>query len=231
MPISPVRAPLRSSSALLATVGSVHHLGDVGAVDRVLGDEGGDAFHDGAGVVVDAGGDFSRRDRAILGQENDIGEGAPDIDADAVGAHALLSGAVSTGGISPREDCRRRGPPSCGPQFRPARLGCGMIDPPRGAIDDHAVVIARSALTDQLVAQVAQHGLRIALQRIAPAAGAGELVAEDIAMLDGLGELARQGAFVRPRIHRVARGLAGAPAIEPVGAEGVAVGAHLEQPF
>ena len=81
----------------------MHHLGDVGAVDRVLGDEGGDAFHDGAGVVVDAGGDFSRRDRAILGQENDIGEGAPDIDADAVGAHALLSGAVSTGGISPRE--------------------------------------------------------------------------------------------------------------------------------
>ena len=103
MPISPVRAPLRSSSALLATVVPCTHLGDVGAVDRVLGDEGGDAFHDGAGVVVDAGGDLAGGNAAILGQENDIGEGAPDIDADAVGAHALLSGAVSTGGISPRE--------------------------------------------------------------------------------------------------------------------------------
>ena len=84
--------------------GSVHHLGDVGAVDRVLGDEGGHALHDGPRVVVDAGGDLARRDRAVLGEQNDIGEGAPDIDADAPAAHAPLSGAAFRGsGIGPRE--------------------------------------------------------------------------------------------------------------------------------
>ena len=54
VPIRPVRAPLRSSSALLATVVPCVISGNLGAVDGVLGDEGGDPLHDGAGVIVDA---------------------------------------------------------------------------------------------------------------------------------------------------------------------------------
>ena len=79
-------------------------LGDLGAVDGVLGDEGGDPLHDGAGVVVDAGGDLAGGDGAIRAEEHDIGEGAADIDPDAPAAHAPLSGApLPVSGIAPRE--------------------------------------------------------------------------------------------------------------------------------
>ena len=195
-------------------------------------DEGSDPLHDRTRVVVDAGGDLARRDRAVLGEQDDIGEGAADIDADAPAAHAPLSGALpGVSGIGPRETAGGAAHPraalsSARRASVPARSTCQ-----RGAVDDHAIVVARGVIADQLVAQVAQHGVRVALQRVAPAAGTGELVAEDVALHDGLGELARERALAGPGVHQVARGLAGAAAIEPVGPEGVAVGAHLEQPL
>ena len=170
--------------------GAVHDLGDVGAVDGVLGDEGGDAFHDGPRVVVDAGGDLARRHRAILGQQNDIGEGAPDIDADAPGAHAPLSGALGGApsrafpgsGIGPRETAGGSDHPRAARSSARRASVAASSTCHRGPVDDDAVVVARGGLADQLVAEVAQHGLRLALQRVAVAARARKLVAEDVAL-------------------------------------------------
>ena len=124
----PGAGPLALQQRVARDRGAVHDLGDGGAVGAVLGDEGGDALHDRPRVVVDAGGNLARRHRAVFGEENDIGEGAPDIDADAVCAHAPLSGGSLSGG-----------PPSGG---RSACSGIGPRETAGGAAQPRA---ARSA--------------------------------------------------------------------------------------
>jgi hypothetical protein len=50
-----------------------------------LAEELAQAFHDGPGVVVDAGGDFLGMDGAVAAEQDDVGERAADVDADAIG--------------------------------------------------------------------------------------------------------------------------------------------------
>src|SRR5438128_2571774 len=58
-------------------------------------------------------------------------------------------------------------------------------DRPRALVDRHAVFSPRVRDADLLLPRVPQHMLGIPLERIAPAAGAGQLVAVDIAMPHG----------------------------------------------
>ena len=58
---------------------------------------------DGTGVVVDGGGHLQRVDGTFARDQDEVGEGAADVDADAgpAGAHgAAPGGAQSTGGVS-----------------------------------------------------------------------------------------------------------------------------------
>ena len=113
----------------------MHDLGDVRAVDGVLGDEGGDPLHDGAGVVVDAGRDLASGDAAVVAEEHDIGEGAADIDPDAPAAHAPLSGraAPCVGHLPRARPQAARSTPPRGPQLGAAGLGRGSVDLPAEA--------------------------------------------------------------------------------------------------
>ena len=73
--------------------GAVADLVQRGRRDPGLAEDLAQAFDDGAGVVVDAGGDFLGVDGAVAAEQHDVGEGAADVDADAVGGlagHARL---------------------------------------------------------------------------------------------------------------------------------------------
>ena len=56
------------------------------------------AFGDSARIVVDGGGNFLGDDSAITTQKDDVCEGAADIDADPVAAHAMTTSLDSGGG-------------------------------------------------------------------------------------------------------------------------------------
>ena len=104
--------------------------------------------------------------------------------------------------------------------------GGGGIDRPARDVDDHAVIVGRLGGRQKLVAHVLQHRCRIALQGIAPAAGTGQHMAEDVALLHRHGELAGQRAVLTLRIEvvlrrcpRVAAIEAERPMVAPVGAD------------
>ena len=78
--------------------GAVQDLGDVVAQDAGFGQHRADALDNGAGVVVDRGRHLPGDDGTVVGQEHDVGEGAADVDAETIRAHAGSS--HSTVGVS-----------------------------------------------------------------------------------------------------------------------------------
>src|SRR2546422_107800 len=117
-------------------------------------------------------------------------------------------------------------PPSAVSSNIPA--GLVLVHRPRGSIHQYPVIVARGGMRNQLVAEVAQHAPRFALEWITPTAGARNLMAENVAALDHRGELARQDAFLRFRVDHVERWLARPAAIKPERAAIAAIGAHLQ---
>ena len=63
--------------------GAVNDLAHVTPAEAGLAEDVAEALADGPGVVVHAGGDLLRVDVAVGVQEDDVGEGAADVDADA----------------------------------------------------------------------------------------------------------------------------------------------------
>ncbi len=130
------------------------------------------------------------------------------------------------------EDCRGLPPLAPGAQPRAAIAG----SPPRRRRAAHSATPRRSRgrrrRRDQLVLDVAQDHRRIAFQRIAPAAGTGDLMAEHVAAPDRHRQFRRAAArFSRVGVQVVHRRLARAAAIEPVRPEVAPVGAHLQYAF
>src|SRR5918992_2054821 len=78
--------------------------------------------------------------------------------------------------------------------FRPLPRSRRLVD--FSVADDDAVIGFGFLGREKLVAHVLKNGSGIALERIAPAAGAGEHVAEHLAALDHHGELGRQRAIL-----------------------------------
>src|SRR4051794_404435 len=77
-------------------------------------------------------------------------------------------------------------PPQCSPQSRRLRL----VDRPRRRVDRHPIVAPGRVEADEAVADIAEDARRVAIERVAPAARAGLLVAEDVAPAEGQGEFA-----------------------------------------
>src|SRR5262249_4439932 len=75
-----------------------------------------------------------------------------------------------------------------------------LVDAPGRRVDDDAIVVARGGETHELVAHVAKHTRRLALEGIAPAARPRHLVAEDVAALDRHRELRPEQAVVAPPV-------------------------------
>ena len=154
-------------------------------------------------------------------QQHDVGEGAADVDADAKAASTSSApGSAWTcrvhqprlhrgrRAVQPRAPRSSRAQPRASlPHRRPARR-----------VDHHAVVGARGRgrLTNSLrTSRSTRH--RVALQRVAPAAGARDLVAEHVAAPDRHGELGGQDAVLAVRVEQVQRRPARPAAIQAVG--------------
>src|SRR5687768_1345294 len=86
----------------------------------------------------------------------------------------------------------RLGPAPRRAHFGPQQLGAGAIHLERARVHDHAVVRARRRHAYHLVAHVARHRGRIALERIAEAARARDLMPEQLPPADGGAELGWQ---------------------------------------
>ena len=149
--ISPTRAPLCSRMALEATV-VPWRISSIAAPARPVSTNSSlEPVDDRAGVVADARGDLLGVDRAVGAEQHDVGEGAADIDADAVGTACAHSAA-------PTAERHRRIVPLHLRDARPSRargvislaaLGRGgRIDRPARGIDDHAVVGRRPSRGD-----------------------------------------------------------------------------------
>src|SRR5262245_55677301 len=109
--------------------------------------------------------------------------------------------------------------------------GCGRIDGPGRAIDHHPIVGGGLLRAQELVAYVSEDRRGIALERVAPATGAGQHMAEHVALLDRHGELAGQDAIFLRRIEIVLGGSTGTAAVEAEGPMIAPVGADLQHPF
>ena len=147
-----------------------------------LGEQLGKPVDDGTGVVLDAGGDLLGVHRAVGAEQHDVGEGAADVDADAIGRHAAHSAAFGAGSGSCR--CTLGGGAPAAPlgDLGARAPGRRLVDDPARGVDDHAIVGRGLGWAQQLVPHVLQHGLCVALERIAPAGAAGQHVAEHVAV-------------------------------------------------
>src|SRR5262249_35826951 len=106
-----------------------------------------------------------------------------------------------------------------------------FVDTPRRRVDDNAIVRPGALRRQEFVAHVAQHAMRIALNRIAPTAAARKHVAEHIALADRHLELRWKEPASGISIDIVFGRLAGAAAIEPERPVVTPVGTDLEHPL
>src|SRR6185295_15292022 len=151
--------------------------------------------------------------RPIRAENDNVGKGAADIDTDAECGGHLLGSLIQHCGIVPL-DPGRLAPPARGPDLLTALLRRYQVDAPGRGVDDHAVVRACALGGEEFVSHVTQHSLGIALERIAPAAAAGENVTEHVALADRHRELRGNEPAVGIGIEIVFRWLAGTAAIE-----------------
>ena len=83
--------PLALDDGVGGDGGAVGKLGDLGGGNPRFVQEGTDAVLYGAAVVIGRGENFLTPQSAVRPQENDIGEGAPDIDSQSILGHPLFS--------------------------------------------------------------------------------------------------------------------------------------------
>src|SRR5262252_649079 len=83
-------------------------------------------------------------------------------------------------------------------------LGFLLGDALAAGIEYHAIAGTGMLGSDLLVADVVQHAPRVALERVAPAAGARQLVQQDVAVGDLERRLTRQEPLVPTRIQHIA---------------------------
>ena len=220
--------PLTLENGIRGYGRAVTDLRDLGRSEPAGPQNLAEAGHDRARIVVDRGRDLLGVQRAVGAQYDDIGEGAADIDADPNAAHELRP-AAAYGTAHARPSARSR--PARGAVRGPERAGRRLIDGPGCAVDRNPVRLPGELLRDQLVADVREHPFRVALQRVAPAAAAGQLVPEHVASPDGQGDLARQRLRLALRIEDVDRGRPRLAAVEAVWPMRLPVGPHLQDRF
>src|SRR5207245_1121185 len=93
----------------------------------------------------------------------------------------------------------------------------------------HPISVPRVLRRHLSLPHVLQHAITIPLAGVAPAAGAGGDVAEDVAAADRERRLGRQLLRVAVGVENVARGCPGSPAVQPVGTVPHPVGPDLER--
>src|SRR6267142_6154362 len=122
-----------------------------------------------------------------------------------------------------------RGPAARHPQLGASPGRCGLVHDGAGRVEYDTVVVARRGQADQLVGHVALHPKRIALERIAPAAGPRLVVDEDVAATHWRHrDLGRELALATTGDQAVARRLARRTTVQAVRTKRMTVGAHLE---
>ncbi len=137
---------------------------------------------------------------------------------------------VSMDGLVPL-DLGHLAPAARGAHLRAELSRRREIDAPGFGVHDHAVIRLRARGGEDFVAHVAQHGGRIAFERVAPAAAAGQHMAEHVALVDRHRELRGDEPVVGVRIEIVLGRAPGAAAIKAERPVIAAVRAHLQHRF
>src|SRR6266581_9346383 len=132
--------------------------------------------------------------------------------------------ATSAGWLNGARSAGRPGRANVGTPAR--RRGGGGLAP--GRVDDDAIVVVGRYHADELVEDVPQDAGGIALERIAPATAARQLVAIDVAARDRHRDLGRHHAMLGVRVDDVDRRPPGTSAVEPERPEGPSIGADLQ---
>ena len=177
--------------------------GAAGAGGASAGAGGPGAAGGSGGVWAGAGAADGKSDHAARTSRSARRRGSP-LRAAAAGRRMAAGRVSATPPVAPSSPARARA-------WRAAPRR-GLVDASRRGIDHHAVVVARRLQADQLVAHVAQDAGGIALQRIAPAAGARLLVAEDVAAPHGHRDLGGDVALLAaPVVSTLRDGRPGAP--------------------